>query len=434
MDLIDAAVGDQAPVLKILNAGSVTTFSEVKRAYIKLAARVHSHRGGNFSKERAEQAFFIVARAWEQVKRTAEYKLLHKRGCIYEPFFDPAFNVPGILWFSRQESEEEAELLKAQQDTDYAEESGLEAAAAAAAAAACAAANEGAGGDSSGKGGSCDDDDDEDSGNATPGGGWTVFFRPCRLHPHPRMADKQYTDFGGVSPSPEHRARTLASKGFYRKQQKRRSKTKVKVVAMNRLAALAAAKLASLRWLPITLRNIQPPEIGLVFERRWQAEQNTRSWAALKGVHSGVKIAMNNEALSASCHTCSTFHMDYSYQPSSGQWLLKNFADHEAGCFGALAPADGATAGERASACKSAFTAKQVARAVFNSPHADLDVNLAAVHTVCCVLFDSARSSLATALASECEGELDLRFEAAAAVAGFDVPGLVMFVDLRKSI
>jgi hypothetical protein len=34
----------------------------------------------------------------------------------------------------------------------------------------------------------------------------------------------------------------------------------------------------------------------------------------------------------------------------------------------------------------------------------------------------------------ESEGKLEFRFEAAAAVAGFDVPGLVMFFDLRKSI
>ena len=155
MDRIVAAADSHASVLEILNAGPAKIISEVKRAYIKLAARVHSHRGGNFSKERAEQAFVIVARSWEQVKRTAEYKLLHKRGCIYEPFFDPAFDVPGILWFSRQESEEEAELLKAQQDIDEAEESGLEAAAAAAAAAACAAADEGTGGDSA----SSDDED-----------------------------------------------------------------------------------------------------------------------------------------------------------------------------------------------------------------------------------------------------------------------------------
>jgi hypothetical protein len=86
----------------------------------------------------------------------------------------------------------------------------------------------------------------------------------------------------------------------------------------------------------------------MMFEQRWQAEQHTRSWAALKGVHGGVKIAKNHESLSASCNTCSTFCMGYTYQPSSGHWFLKKFAVHEAGCFGAQTPADGATAVESA--------------------------------------------------------------------------------------
>lgn len=386
MDRIVAAADSHASVLEILNAGPAKIISEVKRAYIKLAARVHPHRGGNFSKERAEQAFVIVARSWEQVKRAAEYDLFSQTGRIQEPFFNSAFEVPRILWFSSQESEEEAELLQAQQDADEAKESELEAATAAAAAAACAAADEGTGGDSA----SSDDEDDEDSGNATPGGGLAALFVPAAEIPIPDMPDEKYTDFEGVSYSLEHRAHILASKVFYRKQQKCRSKTKTKVIAMNRIAA---AKLASLRWLPLPLQNIPPPEIGMMFEQRWQAEQHTRSWAALKGVHGGVKIAKNHESLSASCNTCSTFCMGYTYQPSSGHWFLKKFAVHEAGCFGAQTPADGATAVESAKACKSAFTAEQAARAVLNSPHADLDMNLAVVRTACSSFFSRVPSA-----------------------------------------
>ena len=70
-----------------------------------------------------------------------------------------------------------------------------------------------------------------------------------------------------------------------------------------------------------------------------------------------------------------------------GQWIITKLVDHEAGCFGAPTPADGATAGESASACKSAFTAKQVARAVLNSPLADLDMSLAIIRAASSTCF-----------------------------------------------
>jgi DnaJ-class molecular chaperone len=57
MGRIVAAAAGQASVLETLNAGSAKIIPEIKRAYIKLAARVHPRRGGNFSKERTERAF-----------------------------------------------------------------------------------------------------------------------------------------------------------------------------------------------------------------------------------------------------------------------------------------------------------------------------------------------------------------------------------------
>ena len=245
---------------------------------------------------RAESAFVIVARAWEQVKRAAEYDSFYKAGSIQDPPFDAAFDVPRILWFSREESEEEAELLKAHQDADEDEESKSREAADAAAAAG-AAADEGAGEDAAGGGGSDDDDDDEDSGNASPGGGLAALFIAATSSPTPEAVYEQYPHFEGVDHSPEHKANIVASKAFYRKQQQRRSNAKAKVVASNRLAA---ARLDSLRWLPTPFAEVRSAVIGLAFPERWGAEQHARSWAASMDVHGGVKIAMNHESLLAS--------------------------------------------------------------------------------------------------------------------------------------
>jgi|AntAceMinimDraft_1070359.scaffolds.fasta_scaffold83711_2 hypothetical protein len=63
--------------------------------------------------------------------------------------------------------------------------------------------------------------------------------------------------------------------------------------------------------------------------------------------------------------------MGYSYRPSPDRWILIKLVGHEAGCFEAPTPAGGATAGEAVP------TAKQAARAVLNSPLADLYVYLA---------------------------------------------------------
>lgn len=372
MDRIEAAAAGEAWVLDILNLGSSRKLKDVKKGYLKQAQRVHPHRGGNFSAERAESAFGIVARAMEQVKRAAEYDAFVKAGRAWPSFPDAEYTVPGTLWFSRGDLDEETELLQAQQDAEEAEEAERDSANAAAAAGG--AADEGAGEDA----GSDDDDEDEDSGSTTPGGGLAALFIAAAFVPIPEVVDEQYPDFEGVSHSPEHKAHIVASKAFYRKQQQRRASRKAKVMAINRLAA---AKFDSLSWRPLPIAEVKPAEIGLVFQQRWEAEQHARSWAASRGVHGGVKIVMNHESLLASCRTCSSFRMGYNYQPSSGQWILKKLVDHAAGCFGAPTPADGATAGEAASACKSAFTAKQVARAVLNSPLADHDMNLAKVRS-----------------------------------------------------
>ena len=69
----------------------------------------------------------IAARAFEQAKRAAENEASDKAGRVWPSFPDPEFIVPATLWFSREEGEEETELLKAQQDAEEAEESEREA-------------------------------------------------------------------------------------------------------------------------------------------------------------------------------------------------------------------------------------------------------------------------------------------------------------------
>ena len=72
-DRIEAAARLAAPVLEILNAGSATTVKAVKKAFISLSKQIHPHRGGNFDTERALSAQVIVARAFEQATRAAEF-------------------------------------------------------------------------------------------------------------------------------------------------------------------------------------------------------------------------------------------------------------------------------------------------------------------------------------------------------------------------
>ena len=388
MDRIEKAVAGNVSVLEILSPGSSSrNIKDVKKGYLRQAQRLHPHRGGNFSKERAGSAFGIVARAWEQVKRAAEYDAFDKAGQVWPSVADPDFSVPWTLWFSREEEEEETELLQAQQVVEEAEEvlyKENEAAAAAAAAAASGAADEGAG-EGAGSDDDDDDDDDEDDEDNSPGGGLAALFIAPAFVPIPEVVDEQYPDFEGVNHSPEHKAHIVASKAFYRKQTVRRASRKAKAVAISRLAA---AKFDSLSWLPLPSAEVKPAEIGLVFQQRWEAEQYARSWAAANGVHGGIKIFMNHESLVATCRTCSSFRMCVHYQPSSGRWILKTLVSHELGCFGAPTPADGAPAGEAAGACKSAFTAKQVARAFLSSPLADHDMKLATVLAASAGLFN----------------------------------------------
>ena len=63
----------------------------------------------------------IVARAFEQARRAAEYDAFDKAGRVWPSFPDPEFIVPATLWFSREEGEEETELLKAQQEAEESE-------------------------------------------------------------------------------------------------------------------------------------------------------------------------------------------------------------------------------------------------------------------------------------------------------------------------
>ena len=121
---------------------------------------------------------------------------------------------------------------------------------------------------------------------------------PCT--PIPDVAAEQFPEFDGVPFSAEHKAHIVESKKFYRKQQVRRAKSKAKVVAKNHLAA---AKLESLSWLPLPFEDVPTPEIGHVFEQRWQAEQFVRSWTGKFGVQAGVQLKIDLESMRASCST-----------------------------------------------------------------------------------------------------------------------------------
>ena len=70
----------QAPVLKILNAGSARMAKDVKRASLTFPKQIHPDRGGNFDVLRATSASQIVARAFEQAKRTAEFDSYSRAG------------------------------------------------------------------------------------------------------------------------------------------------------------------------------------------------------------------------------------------------------------------------------------------------------------------------------------------------------------------
>ena len=245
--------------------------------------------------------------------------------------------------------------------------------------------NDGAGGDFADEGESADESDSDDDDDSGDSGGLAALYIPAAPIPTPvvphEVPHEEYPAFVGVDLSPEHSAYIKARKAFYRNLQKRHSKATSKAVGNNRLEA---TKLASLLWVPeVLLQSIQPAELGLLFCDRWQVERYVRSWAAQKGVQGGVKIYKTWEVFKTSCRTCSSFHMIFNYQPASGDWILRQLGDHDEGCLGAPTPVDGATVAESSRACKSAYTAKQVARAVLNSPSADLDITLAAIRSVC---------------------------------------------------
>lgn len=332
----------------------------------------------------------VVARSWEQARRAAEFDAYERAGNIWTSTpYDPDFIVPGILWFSSEDTEDETEFLRAQ---EAAEE--VEARVAAAITISsdeeddggAAAGGGGGSGAVAGGGGGVDDDDDGDEGG---GGELAALLIPAPFVPVPVVAEATFPDFQGVAYSSEHKAYIVASKLFYRKEVHRRSKAKGKFLAKSRLDA---DKLASLSWLPLRPGEIEEPEIGMVLSARWKAEQFARSWAATKGVQGGIKIYMDYESLLVECNTCASFRMGFNYQPSTGEWTLRNFSGHELGCFGAPTPADGATPGEATRACKSAFTANQVARLVVSSVLADANMNTAAVRGASWAAFYATRA------------------------------------------
>ena len=334
----------QAPVLEILNAGSARMTKDIKRAFLNLSKQIHPDRGGNFDVLRATRATQIVARAFEQAKRAAEFDSYSRAGCTWTSTFDPLFLIPESLLYSR--------LLKAQQDAEEAEE------------AACAERCNTE--DSNAASGDCSDDDDGVDGGA----GLAALFIPLPPTPIPDVAEERFPDFVGVDYSPEHKAYIVESKKFYRKQQLHRARVKAKVLAKNRIEA---ARFGSLSWLPLPFEHLSPPQCGDMFEERWKTEQYVRSWTAMMGVQGGVQLKIDFDSVRASCTTCSLFCMVFNYQPKHGEWILRHFVGHDTGCFGAPTPADGATANEAACPCKSAYTAAQVARVVVSRILIDVD-------------------------------------------------------------
>ena len=202
---------------------------------------------------------------------------------------------------------------------------------------------------------------------------------PWAPTPAPEYPTPEYPDFDGEHLSEEHRAYVLARKAFFRMHQKRCSKAKAKQPAKNRLEA---DKLRSLSWVPLSA--VDEAQVGMAFGSRWEAERYARSWAALKGVSSGVKVpTMTHESMVIGCSTCDDFRMVYSYQPATGQWKLTACPDHAGACYGAPTPADGAAPpGAAPRSCNSAFTAKQVARLIVRSAHATAGMPLAVVRNV----------------------------------------------------
>ena len=95
-DRIEDAARREAPVLEILNAGSATTVKAVKKALISLSKQIHPQQGGNFDKERASSAQVIVARAFEQAKRAAEFDSYKNADYTWTSNFDPEFVIPEI--------------------------------------------------------------------------------------------------------------------------------------------------------------------------------------------------------------------------------------------------------------------------------------------------------------------------------------------------
>ena len=88
---IEEAARLQAPVLEILNAGSAKTVKDVKKAFLSLSRQIHPHRGGNFDVSQATSATQILARAFEQAKRAAEFDSYSKAGNTWTSRFDPLF-------------------------------------------------------------------------------------------------------------------------------------------------------------------------------------------------------------------------------------------------------------------------------------------------------------------------------------------------------
>ena len=340
--------------------------SELQKYYRKLSMRVHPHRGGSFDKVKATGAMRVVARSWEQARRAAEFDAYERAGGKWTSTpYDPHFLVPGILFYSPEDTDDETELLRAQEAAEEEE-------ARVAASIIISSDEEDEGGAAAGGGGGSDDDGGGDEELA-------ALLIQAPFHPSPEVAEvaeASYPDFDGETYSSEHRAYIVAKKLFLRKDVQRRSKAKGKLLAKSRLSA---DKLASLSWLPLTSVGSRDPEIGMTFSARWECEQFARSRAARKGVQGGVTISMDYEILRAGCKICASFIMVFNYQPKSGEWALRKFGEHGPGCFGAPTPADGATPGEATRPCKSAFTAGQVARLVVSSVLADANMSTAAV-------------------------------------------------------
>jgi hypothetical protein len=183
----------------------------------------------------------------------------------------------------------------------------------------------------------------------------------------------EYPIFEGISGSPEH----VEYLSLRRSHQKRSAANRAKRRAKNQILA---DKHASLSWHPLPFASIPEALLDMEIPCRWTCEQYVRGWAARDGVQLGIVLEMDHEKLSVTCKSCSVFAIVFNLQPKLMVWKLKKYSQHPFGCFGLPTPADGALPKHKAKSCKSAYTARQVARIVLHDAAADPNISTQRIH------------------------------------------------------